>query len=88
MTLPAIVFGIVLSTLFGTAFHAWRGGGLRKLAILILLSWGGFWAGQIVGAALNLTFGRVGTLLLGTASAGSLVVLVIGNWLFNQPQDR
>ena len=86
MTLPAIVFGIVLSTLFGTAFHVWRGGGLRKLAILILLSWGGFWAGQIAGAALNLTFGRVGTLLLGTASAGSLIVLVIGNWLFNQPE--
>jgi hypothetical protein len=86
MTLPAIAFGIVLSTLYGAAFHVWRGGGLRKLAVLILLAWGGFWAGQIAGAALNVTFGRVGTLLLGTATAGSFLVLFIGNWIFNQPE--
>ena len=86
MTLPAIAFGVVLSTLYGALFHLWRGGSLRKLAILILLSWGGFWAGQIAGAALNLTYGRVGTLLLGTATIGSLVTLFIGNWIFNQPE--
>jgi hypothetical protein len=86
MTLPAVALGVVLSTLYGTVFHFWRGGGLRKLAILILLSWIGFWAGQVAGAALNVTIGRVGTLLLGTATAGSILVLVIGNWIFNQPE--
>ncbi|HUF37263.1 MAG TPA: hypothetical protein VMN57_01960 [Anaerolineales bacterium] len=86
MTLPAIVFGVVLSTFFGVVFHLWRGGGLRKLAILIVLAWGGFWIGQVAGAALDLTLGRVGTLLLGTATAGSFFVLVIGNWIFNQPE--
>ena len=83
MTLPAILLGVVLSTLYGALFHAWRGGGLRKLAVLILLSWGGFWTGQIAGAALNMTIGRVGTLLLGPATAGSFLVLVIGTWIFN-----
>ena len=88
MTLPAIVFGVVLSTLFGALFHLWRGGGPRKLAILILLSWGGFWAGQMAGAALEITIGRVGTLLLGTATLGSILALLVGNWMFNQPPSR
>ena len=46
MTFPAIIFGIVLSTAYGTAFHFWKGGSLNKLFLYIILSWLGFWIGH------------------------------------------
>lgn len=73
-----------MSTLYGAAFHFWRGGGLRRLFLFLVLSIVGFWVGQIAGAGFNLTFGKIGTLLLGPASIGSIVFLLVGNWLFNQ----
>ena len=83
MTLPGLLLGLVVSTLYGVAFHLWRGGGLRRLLLFIILAWSGFWLGQIAGAAFNLTFFQVGTLLLGMATLGSIVLLFAGNWLFN-----
>jgi hypothetical protein len=82
MTLPAVLLGFVIPTLYGALFHLWRGGGIRRLGLLIFLSWLGFWVGQIAGAAFDITIFQVGNLLLGTATAGSLVFLIGGNWLF------
>ena len=48
MTFPAIIYGIILSTVYGTAFHFWKGGSLNRLFLYVLLSWLGFWAGQLV----------------------------------------
>jgi len=31
MTLPAFLLGFVLSTLYGAAFHLWRGGSIGRL---------------------------------------------------------
>ena len=84
MNLPGFLFGFVISALYGSAFHFWRGGGLRRLLLFLVLSIVGFWVGQIAGAALNVTFGKVGTLLLGPATVGSAIFLLVGNWLFNQ----
>ena len=85
MNLPGFVLGMVMASLYGSGFHAWRGGSLKKLALFFALSWIGFWLGQIGGAMYDVTIGQVGTLLLGPATFGSLVFLFVGNWLFNQP---
>ncbi len=85
MNLPGIVLGLVMSSLYGAGFHIWRGGGLRRLLLFLVLAWIGFWTGQIAGVQFDLAIGKVGTLLLGPATAGSLAFLFLGNWLFNQP---
>jgi hypothetical protein len=53
MSLPSILFGVLLSTLYGAAFHLWRGGGLGRLVLYLVLGWIGFWAGQILASSLG-----------------------------------
>ncbi len=81
MTLPAILFGIVLSTLYGTAFHFWKGGSLNRLVLYVILSWLGFWIGHIVGGALGWSFAASGPINTGMATLGSAVFLFVGEWL-------
>src|SRR3989304_4465791 len=49
MTLPAFVLGATVATLFGAAFHLWRGGGLGRLLLLMGLAWGGVLGGALAG---------------------------------------
>jgi len=81
MTIPAIVFGVLLSTVYGTAFHFWKGGSLSRLFLYVILSWLGFWIGHIVGGALVWNFGAVGPINAGMATIGSAVFLFVGEWL-------
>jgi hypothetical protein len=81
MTFPAIIFGIVLSTIYGTAFHFFKGGSLNRLFLYIILSWLGFWSGHFVGAALGWSFAAAGPLNAGMATLGSVVILFVGEWL-------
>jgi len=81
MTFPAIIFGIVLSTVYGTAFHVWKGGGLKRLVLYVILSWMGFWIGHIVGGALSWSFAAAGPINAGMATLGSAVFLFVGEWL-------
>ena len=81
MTFPALLFGIVLSTAYGTAFHFWKGGSLKKLFLYILLAWIGFWCGQVVASKLDWTFAAVGPIYTGLATLGSALFLFVGEWL-------
>jgi hypothetical protein len=81
MTLPGIVLGVVLSSLYGSAFHLWRGGNFGRLILYILISWVGFWAGHFLAGAMDWTFASVGALHVGLATIGSLLFLVVGHWL-------
>ena len=81
MNLPAVLLGIVLSTLFGAIFHFWKGGSLRRLVFLLLLSWMGFWAGHLLGVSQHWSFFKIGVLYTGMGTVGSLVFLFVGNWL-------
>ena len=81
MTLPAFLFGLLVSTLYGAAFHVWRGGSFWRLVLYILLSWAGFWAGLYVGSRMALEIGKVGPLQMGMATLFSLIFLGVGYWL-------
>lgn len=81
MTIPAIFFGILVSTFLGAAFHLWKGGNLGRLVLYILLAWAGFWAGHLLGNALGWTFFSVGPLSFGMAVLGSVLILGLGYWL-------
>jgi hypothetical protein len=81
MTLPAFLFGFLLSTLYGAAFHLWRGGNAGRLLLYLLLAWGGFWVGQVAATRLNWTFLSFGPLHVGMATLVSLIFLGLGYWL-------
>jgi hypothetical protein len=81
MTLPVIILGIVLSTLYGTAFHVIKGGSLNRIFLYIILSWLGFWVGNFAGGKLGWTFLSVGLLNAGAATLGSFLFLFVGEWL-------
>lgn len=81
MTLPAFIFGLLIASLYGAAFHLWRGGGLGRLLLYLVLSWIGFWAGHFVAERFGWTFGSVGPLHIGLATIFSLIFLFIGYWL-------
>jgi hypothetical protein len=79
MSLPTILFGIVLSTLYGSVFHFLRGGNSRKLLIDLALAWAGFWVGDSLGWYMGWTFWSVGVLNAGTGTITSLAFLLIGD---------
>jgi uncharacterized membrane protein YeaQ/YmgE (transglycosylase-associated protein family) len=81
MISPSILVGVLVSTLYGTLFHFWRGGSLSRLVFYIILSWIGFWLGHWTGVSLHNTIGKLGTLQLVSATAGAFLCLIIGYWL-------
>lgn len=81
MSLPGILFGVLLATAYGVAFHAWKGGSVGRLLLYVVLSWLGFWAGHLVANTAGWTFDRMGQLHFGSATLGSLIFLVLGYWL-------
>ncbi len=78
MPIPTILLGVVLSTLYGAAFHVLRGGGIGKLFFYLLLAWIGFWIGDQLGVYFGWTFWSVGVLNAGAATLMSLGLLLIG----------
>jgi hypothetical protein len=81
MSTPTLLLGLIISTLYGALFHLWRGGNAGRLLLYLLLSWVGFWVGQILGNLINLSFDTIGQLHIGMATLGSLIFLGIGYWL-------
>lgn len=81
MTLPALLFGILLSSAYGTAFHFWKGGRLSRLLLYLVLAWLGFWSGHFLGGALGWLFFEIGPLNAGMGTLGALLFLFVGDWL-------
>lgn len=88
MTLPAFLFGVVLASVYGVAFHFWKGGRLSKLLLFLVLAWAGFWVGHFVGGLLGWRFAAIGPLNGGMATAGSAVFLFVGEWLSRVETER
>jgi hypothetical protein len=83
MTLPSLLLGALLATLYGAAFHLWRGGGAGRLLLYIIFSWTGFWGGHWFANVLSISFAGYGPLQLGFATIGSTLTLAGGYWLSN-----
>lgn len=81
MTVPALLFGILVSTMMGAMLHLLSGGGLWRLGLFIGVAWLGFWAGHFLGGSLGWTFLSVGPLNLGAGLLGGLIALLFGYWL-------
>jgi hypothetical protein len=81
MTLPSLIIGILISSLYGALFHLFRGGGLGRMLLYFILAWIGFWVGHSLGNHWGWDFFRLGPLQLGAATLGSALTLAVGYWL-------
>jgi hypothetical protein len=79
--MPALLLGVLISTLYGAAFHLWRGGNIWRLILYLVLGWLGFWLGQFLATQLGWSLGSYGQLHLGMATLLSAVFLFGGYWL-------
>lgn len=81
MTLPALLFGILLAAFYGAAFHAWKGDPLKRLLLYLFIAEAGFWGGHILAASLHWSFASVGPLNAGAGTLFCLLALFLGRWL-------
>ena len=81
MTFAAFLLGTVIAMIIGSAFHFWKGGGLKWLLVYNLFAIIGFWLGHIIGKMLNAKFFLLGPTYLGMSLITCLVVLLGGYWL-------
>jgi hypothetical protein len=81
MPIPTIVFGVLLSSLYGALYHLIRGGSLRRLLFFLVLSWAGFWLGDLLGWSLGWNFASAGLLNAGMGTVVSLAFLLIGDFV-------
>jgi hypothetical protein len=81
MTLPSLLLGFVLSTLYGAGFHLVYGGGSHRLLFYLIAGWVGFVIGHMAGGWFGVTIGMVGALNVGAATVSSGLTLLLAHWL-------
>jgi hypothetical protein len=81
MTLPSLLFALLVASLYGGLYHLVRGGGFWRIVLYCFLSSLGFTIGIIVAAWQEWVLIPFGSFDLGISSIGSLLSLLIGDWL-------
>ena len=81
MTFPAILFSLLIALLYGAIYHLIRDGGFWRLILYCLLSIFGFAVGYFVGLWRGWVWIPLGTINFGVCTVGSLVFLLLGDWL-------
>jgi len=88
MTLPAFLFALLIALFYGALYHFARGGNGWRLLLYIGLSVLGFICGQWIGAMRQWRFILLGSLNLGMGTIGSILFLIVGEWLSRVEVDR
>ena len=89
MTLPTLLFALLIALLYGALYHFVRGGRFWRLFLYFSLSILGFAAGHLVGLWRGWILLPVGSLNVGLSSIGSLLILILGDWLSRiEAKDR
>jgi hypothetical protein len=82
---PAIVLGMVLATLYGSAFHVVFGRKLWQWPLFLVAALVGFFGGYAAGVLLGFETLRVGVLPLLACTLGAALLLVVA-WFFSTEQ--
>ena len=81
MTLPSLLFALIIASFYGTLYHFIRNGGFWRLVFCIGMSVIGFGVGHLIGLWRGWFLISLGSINLGLSSLGSLIFLVGGDWL-------
>ena len=89
MTLPAILFSLVMALLYGAVYHLIRGGSFWRLFFYCCLSLFGFASGHLIGLWRGWVHAiPIGPINLGLSSFGSLLMLLLGDWLSHMEANQ
>ena len=81
MTFPALLLALLIALLYGALYHLLRGGSPWRLPLYFFLSSAGFGIGHLIGLWRGWTLIPLGSLNLGLSSLGSILILILGDWL-------
>ena len=81
MTFPSLLFALLVASFYGLLYHLIRDGGFWRLLLYLVLSITGFAIGHYIGLWRGWLFLPLGSLNIGMSSAGSLLILILGDWL-------
>jgi hypothetical protein len=81
VTIPSLIFALLVASLYGVLYHLVRDGGLGRLLLFLIFGWAGFALGHLLGIWQGWTLLPVGELNLGLSTLGSLVLLVLVDWV-------
>ncbi|HSB00478.1 MAG TPA: hypothetical protein VLE49_07500 [Anaerolineales bacterium] len=81
MTLPTLLLALLIALLYGALYHLIRGGRFWRLFLYFGLSILGFGIGHLVGLWRGWIFLPLGSLNVGLSSLGSILILILGDWL-------
>jgi hypothetical protein len=88
MSTPSLVVALIIALAYGALYHFIRNGGVWRLLFYAGLSVTGFVIGHLIGLWRGWVFFPIGALNLGMASVGSLVTLLLGDWLSRIESDQ
>lgn len=81
MTLPAIIFSIIMALLYACAYHLIKGGDLFTFITYCVVSVLGFFGGQYLASLIGVRFFPLGTINFGVGTLSSIGLLLIGGWI-------
>jgi hypothetical protein len=81
MTIPLLLFALLIALLCGAVFHILRGGSGWRLLLYLAFSAIGFSAGQALSMWRGWRLFTFGALDLGAGLVGSLIFMILGDWL-------
>jgi hypothetical protein len=81
MTLPTVLFALLVALFYGALYHLIRGGSFWRLLLYLVLSITGFVLGHLLGLWRGWILVPIGSINLGLSSIGSLLILLFGDWL-------
>jgi hypothetical protein len=81
MTIPSLIFAFLIASLYGALYHLIRGGRLGRLLLFMIFGWTGFALGHLLGIWQGWVLIPVGELNFGLSTLGSLMFLVVGDWV-------
>jgi hypothetical protein len=88
MNIPTLLLALLIALLYGALYHLLRNGGVWRLFFYLVLSVAGFAFGHLIGLWRGWNFLMLGSVYLGMGSIGSLVFLVVGDWLSRIEADK
>jgi hypothetical protein len=78
---PGLAMSALLATVYGAAFHLWRGGGSGMLLRYLVAAWGGFALGQVISWLGGWELAMLGQVHVLEGTVGSLALMLIAHWL-------
>jgi hypothetical protein len=81
MTIASIFLGLLIASIPAFLWHFLSGGEFKRLLLLIVFSWVGFWLGHLFALWRNWNFLNLGPIHLGTGLIFSILFVIGGSWI-------